>query len=242
MNLLFSFFLSFFLLTLIISFAFSIYASICTYLSTRIIHTFLNLTHVFSDTIQICMGLISTDIRTFLFFFFGYILSVIFRSVVLLFIVVWLLIKQDVQETFPGWIISMPTWSPSSAIYFTGGVCFLDIYVQAHVSVSAHSSFVTILKACPVGWGCRIHRLLLCRGVRPPHNECPGFDTKQSDGEAPAMLELWGMRSTPSLQLLPGPLWPGVVAPDKDPIYGLNRINSILMLKRIVWVKLNSLK
>ena len=25
---------------------------------------------------------------------------------------------------------------------------------------------------CPVGWGCRIHRLLLCRGVRPP-NECP---------------------------------------------------------------------
>ena len=22
---------------------------------------------------------------------------------------------------------------------------------------------------CPVGWGCRIHQLLLCRGVRPPH-------------------------------------------------------------------------
>ena len=49
------------------------------------------------------------------------------------------------------------------------------------------------------------------------------------------MLELWGMRSTPSLPLLPGPLWPGVVAPDKGPIYGLNRINSILMLKWIVW-------
>ena len=26
---------------------------------------------------------------------------------------------------------------------------------------------------CPVGWGCRIYRLLLCRGVRPPTNECP---------------------------------------------------------------------
>ncbi len=37
------------------------------------------------------------------------------------------------------------------------------------------------------------------------------------------MLELWGMRSTPSLPSLPGPLWPGVVAPDKGPIYGLNR-------------------
>ena len=80
---------------------------------------------------------------------------------------------------------------------------------------------------CPVGWGCRIHRLLLCNH---PH-ECPGYDTKQSDSEVPAMLELWGMQSTPLLPLLPGPLWPGVVAPDKGPIYGLNRINSILMLK-----------
>ena len=37
------------------------------------------------------------------------------------------------------------------------------------------------------------------------------------------MLELWGIRSTPSLPLLPGLLWPGVVAPDKGPSYGLNR-------------------
>ena len=40
---------------------------------------------------------------------------------------------------------------------------------------------------CPVGWGCRIHRLLLCRGVTPP-NECPGYDTKQYDGEVPVLL------------------------------------------------------
>ena len=26
----------------------------------------------------------------------------------------------------------------------------------------------TLIHYCPVGWGCRIHRLLLCRGVRPP--------------------------------------------------------------------------
>ena len=48
-----------------------------------------------------------------------------------------------------------------------------------------------------------------------PPNECPAYDTKQSDGEVPAVLELWGMRSTPSLPSLPGPLWPGVVAPDR---------------------------
>ena len=49
----------------------------------------------------------------------------------------------------------------------------------------------------PVGWGCRIYWVHLCRGVRPlPHNECPGDDTKQSDGEVSVMLELCGMRST----------------------------------------------
>ena len=54
------------------------------------------------------------------------------------------------------------------------------------------------------------------------------YDTKQSDDEAPVMLELWGMWSTPSLPLLPGPLWPGVVVPDRV-------LNSVLMLNGIVW-------
>ena len=40
-------------------------------------------------------------------------------------------------------------------------------------------------------------------------------DTKQSDDEVSAMLELWGMWSTPSLPLLSGPLWSRVVASDK---------------------------
>ena len=47
-------------------------------------------------------------------------------------------------------------------------------------------------------WVCRIHRLHVCRGVRPPPaDECPDYDTKQSDGEVPVMLGLWRMRSTP---------------------------------------------
>ena len=58
---------------------------------------------------------------------------------------------------------------------------------------------------CPGGWGCRIHRLLLYRGVRTP-NEFPGYDTKQSDGDVPVILELWGIRNTPLLPSLPGPL------------------------------------
>ena len=80
-----------------------------------------------------------------------------------------------------------------------------------------HLSFhVSIPKlCCPVSWSCRIHWLHLCRGVRLPPNEGPRYDTKQSDGEVPAMLKLWGMPSIPSLPSFPGPLWPGVVAPDR---------------------------
>ena len=52
--------------------------------------------------------------------------------------------------------------------------------------------------------------------ITPPHNECPVYDYKQFDGEVPVMLELWGMRNNPLLSLLPGPLWPGMVAPDRS--------------------------
>ena len=41
---------------------------------------------------------------------------------------------------------------------------------------------------------------------KTPSNKCPAYDTKQSDDEVPMMLELWGIRGTPSLPLLPGPL------------------------------------
>ena len=54
-------------------------------------------------------------------------------------------------------------------------------------------------------------------------NECPGYETKQFDGEAPVMLELWEMWSNTSLPSLLGPLRPKVVAPDKGPIYGSDR-------------------
>ena len=37
------------------------------------------------------------------------------------------------------------------------------------------------------------------------------------------MLKLWGMQITPSLPSLLGPLWLGVVAPNKGPIYEPNR-------------------
>ena len=53
------------------------------------------------------------------------------------------------------------------------------------------------------------------KGVIPPPKRVSCYDTKPSDGEVLAVLEFSGMRSTPLLSLLPGPLWPGVVAPDR---------------------------
>ena len=61
-----------------------------------------------------------------------------------------------------------------------------------------------------VSWGSRIRRLHFWKGKEPPPNECYGYDTKPSDGAAPA-LELQGMWSTPSLPLLSVFLWPFLV-------------------------------
>ena len=46
-----------------------------------------------------------------------------------------------------------------------------------------------------------------------PTNACPVYDTKQSVGDVPVMLDIWGLRTTPSLPSLPGPLYPRQVAP-----------------------------
>ena len=74
----------------------------------------------------------------------------------------------------------------------------------------------------------------LQRGKIPP-NECPEYDTKKSVARVPVMLEFWGMWSTPSLPLLPGPLWPRVVASDRVLSMGQIEVNCIAMLNWIVW-------
>ena len=98
---------------------------------------------------------------------------------------------------------------------------------------SLFSLFSFFISFCPIGWGCRIHQLFLCKMVPLPLNKCPGYDTKQSDGEVPVMLELWGIQSTPSLPFPPGPFWPGVVAPDGVLSLSQIELNCVLTLNRI---------
>ena len=61
--------------------------------------------------------------------------------------------------------------------------------------------------------------------------ECPVYDTKHSDNKASVILELWEMQSTPSLPLLPGSLWPSVVAFDRILFMGQIELNYVFMLK-----------
>ena len=77
--------------------------------------------------------------------------------------------------------------------------------------------FVSSIPSCSVGWGCRIHRLHLGREMDTPSNEYPGYNTKQSRGDVPITLVLWGLPS------LPGLFWPGLVAPDRVLSIGSNR-------------------
>ena len=64
---------------------------------------------------------------------------------------------------------------------------------------------------------------------------CPEYNTKQFDGEAPVILELWGMLRTSLMPSLPGPLWPGMVAADRVLFMGKIELNC-------TYAKLNCLK
>ena len=70
-------------------------------------------------------------------------------------------------------------------------------------------------------------------------NECPGYDIKPSDCDAP-ILELWEMQSAPSLPLLPGLLWPRMVAPDRVLCMGqielLDHLNSMQTNDSFNWI------
>ena len=59
-----------------------------------------------------------------------------------------------------------------------------------------------------MNWYCRLGLLntptaSLQKGKTPSHDECPVYDTKQSDSEATVMLLLCGMQSTPNTAIVP---------------------------------------
>ena len=86
---------------------------------------------------------------------------------------------------------------------------------------------------CSIGWGSKIHRLLLCRGVRPHPTIVPDWTVSIL---MVSFQKCWSFgESTPSLQSLPGPLWLGVVAPDTVLSMGQIKLNFELILNWIAW-------
>ena len=113
-------------------------------------------------------------------------------------------------------------------------IIYLPSVIWFQVIIDTQLWFIYIQLYCPVSLDCRIHWLNLCRVVRLPI-ECPAYDTKQSNGEIPVMPELWGMWNTASLPLLPSPLWPRVVAPERVLSIGQIKLNCVFQLNWIAW-------
>ena len=89
--------------------------------------------------------------------------------------------------------------------FLTGANCHRSIQKHLLCERDGKMQLITI-QYCPVGCGCIIHRLFLCRVVRLPQRmSC--IDTKQSNSKASGILELWRMQGTPSLPSLQVHSW-----------------------------------
>ena len=128
---------------------------------------------------------------------------------------------------------SVPRWNLRNHIYLSIYLS-LSLYIYIYRERERERERERVIWYRPVSWGCKIQQLHLCK-IRPTTNECPVYDSKQSDGEHPVMLQLWGMWSTPSLSSLLYPLWPGVVTLVRVLSMSQKELNCVLMLNWIAW-------
>ena len=150
---------------------------------------------------------------SFRFFFFQFYYAVSQLSKVYNFesSLFWLIIIRSGRLAKIRWSVCISKHRKSLCILFLrteSGLCIYHLFRSSNFNFLHNSHFASLARAVEYTDGTSAERLDLPK-------ECPGYETKQADGEVPVMLELWGIRSTPSLPLLPGPIWPGVVAPDR---------------------------
>ena len=74
-----------------------------------------------------------------------------------------------------------------------------------HLSILSYYASMHCWKEAQLAGAVEYTNCIPTEGKTTP-KECPDNDTKQSDCEASVILNIWGMRSTPLLPLLPGPL------------------------------------
>ena len=152
-------------------------------------------------------------------------------------------------------------WKLFVLLLLNGSCCLrsYDLFVSVWLGFMAYQLLLVIKRQIllPSWLGPKnTPTISLQRGKNPPTHtrRVYGYDTKQSDCEVPIMLEHWRMRSTSSLSLLIGPLWPGVVASDRVLGMSQTKLNCVIMPNWIDWnrnvlifklctyVKLNCLK
>ena len=111
-------------------------------------------------------------------------------------------------------------------------VAIFHIYIYIYIyKISLSLSLCLSFSFSRVSRGCRVHNCFSAEEY-DCHNECPVYDSKNSDGEAALTLELWEVPLLPSLS---GPVWPGVVVCDKARSMGQIELNCLLTLNWIVW-------
>ena len=111
---------------------------------------------------------------------------------------------------------------------------YFVVYISLDSWTDPNSKQVSMTESLPIHkstviWSCRIHWLHLCTGLKLP--QWLSWIWHKTIW----WLSFWEMRSTPLLPSLSGPLWPGVVAPDRVQSIGQIELNCVLMLNWIVW-------
>ena len=100
-----------------------------------------------------------------------------------------------------------------------------------------NKTVLTLTVYCPVGWGCRIHRLHLCRGGTTPPPDWVSCMWQTIWWWSSSITGALGNAKHPFIAIASrfslvrnGSTWLG-------PIYGLNRTNGILILNWIVCIR-----
>ena len=139
--------------------------------------------------------------------------------------------RPESPKLFSFWWHIIERWTQTMALINLWSKCFKRIgEMQSTQKYSRNSTWPqhTPTCNCPVDWGCRIHQVRLNRGVRPPPTSVPYMTLNNLMVRFQKCWNFGECGIPTSLPSLPGPLWNGVVAP--------NRTSSILLLNWIVWV------
>ena len=108
-------------------------------------------------------------------------------------------------ERFFEWLKLL--WNSTSYIYIYIYIYYIYIYIYIYIYKMScwHNQSIGRMKNVVWSYSSSLQRL--------PQTSV--LDMTQKIWWTPVMLELWGMLSIPSLQSLPDPFWPVVIAPDR---------------------------